>query len=156
MTFLSQTSIGIQFLARFTDSERETAAELIDEILLVSRDDFANGLRELLDEFSSRCGDPTRKMALYAERPVKKVFGTIPAFFPNSRYGRATGPGAPPIIANPRDQEVGSEGVIAQFVTDYCRRNRAIAINHPGPSKMRRDRVKEIIIMRILSAQGTG
>ena len=147
MTALSDTSTGTSWLEQFGGAERETAAEFIDEVLLVSQHDFANGLRELLDELADQCKDSTRKMALYAERPVKKVFGKIPAFFPNSRHGRAKGTGVPPIIVDHRDQEVGSEGVVAQLITDYCRRKPSIALTHPGPTKMRNDNVRKIVIL---------
>jgi hypothetical protein len=147
MAFLSEIPIGISWLRQFHDAEYEIAADLIDQVLLVNRDDFVNGLRELLDELAERHGDPTRKLGLYAERPVKKVFGNIPAFFPNSRHGRATGTGVPPIVVDPRDQEVGSEGVVAQFITDYCRSNPSTAVGHPGPTRMRSDKVEEIVIL---------
>ena len=147
MTFLSETPIGLAWIKRFPGNDRETAAALIDEVLLVSRDDLANGLRELLDKLTRQSALAKQKIALYAERPIKKVFGTVPAFFPNSRHGRATGTGVPPVVADRRDQEVGSEGVIAQFITDHCRRNPATAINHPGPTKMRSDKVRKIVIL---------
>src|SRR5215472_15537833 len=71
MTFLSETSAGISWLNRFSEHERETAGQLIDQILLVGRDDFANGLRGLLDDIAGQRGQPPGNMALYAERPVK-------------------------------------------------------------------------------------
>jgi hypothetical protein len=147
MPFLSETSIGSSWLKQFHEAEREIAAELIDQTLLVSRDDFVDGLRDLVDELVRRRSDPARKLALFAERPIKKIFGTIPAFFRNSRHGRARGTGAPPIVVDPRNQEVGSEGIVAQFITDYCRRNPLVAVGHPGPTKMRCDRVGEIVIL---------
>jgi hypothetical protein len=147
MTALSETSTGASWLGRFGASEIEIAAELIDQVLLVSRNDFVAGLRELLDELAGQPGDHKQQMALYAERPVKTVFDAIPAYFPNSRHGRAAGAGVPPIIVDPRDQEVGSEGIVAQFITDYCRRNRTIALAHPGPTKMRQAKVREIVIV---------
>lgn len=147
MTFLSQTAAGISWLNRFSEPERDTAGQLIDQILLVSRDDFANGLRGLLDDIAGQRRHLPGKMALYAERPVKKVYGRIPAFFADSRHGRASGTGTQPIVVDPRDQEVGSEGIIAQLITDYCRRNPANALNHPGPTRMRQDKVKKIVLL---------
>lgn len=89
MTFLSETAAGISWLNRFSEPERDTAGQLIDQILLVSRDDFANGLRDLLHDIAGQRRYLPGKMALYAERPVKKVYGRIPAFFEGSRHGRA-------------------------------------------------------------------
>src|SRR5208337_3578272 len=100
-----------------------------------------------LDKVAGQRSSPERKIALYAERRIKKVFGIIPTFFPGSRHGRAKGPGVQPVQADPRDQEVGSEGVVAQLITDYCRRNPEVALSHPGPTKLRDDRVSHIVIV---------
>jgi len=147
MAVLSETSSAIAWLNRFDVVHRESAVDLIDEVLLVTRDDFFHGLRSLVDDVVGMRSDPARKVALYAERPIKKVFGKVPSFFPNSRHGRATGPGVAPIVVDPRDQEVGSEGVVVQFITDHCRRNRSTSLSHPGPTKMRKDKVGEIVIL---------
>lgn len=144
---LSETPAGTEWLRQFSKVERETAAELVDEVLLVSRNDFVDGLWKSLDQLEGERANPARKMALYAERPIKTSFGRIPAFFPNSRHGRAMGAGVPPIVVDPRDQEVGSEGVVAQLITDYCRSNPLAALSHPGPTKLRSDKVEEIVIL---------
>ena len=147
MTFLSGISRSAEWLLQFDESDREAAASLIDEILLVSGEAFQRGMRRLLDEVVASRPSADGKIALYAERPVKKVFGKIPAFFPDSRHGKATGPGVQPVRADPRDQEIGSEGVVAQLITDYCRQNPEVALSHPGPDKLRADRVGHIVIV---------
>lgn len=148
MTQLSTLSGSETWLSQFAEGDdREAAASLADEIHLVSAAAFQSGLRALIDEVVARRADPERKIALYAERPVKLVFGKVPAFFKDSRKGRATGPGVQPVIADPRDQEVGSEGVVAQLITDYCRLHPEVALSHPGPTKLRKDRVGDIVIV---------
>ena len=147
MSTLAETPSGASWIRRFDPADREAAAALIDEILLVGRDDFFNNLRELLEDVFLRRKDPQATIALFAERPIKTVYGVIPAYFPGSRRGRAAGHGVPPIVVDPRHQEVGSEGVIAQFITDYCRRNPGVALSHPGPSKMRSSKVREIVLL---------
>lgn len=84
---LSETPAGTEWLRQFSKVERETAAELVDEVLLVSRNDFVDGLWKSLDQLEGERANPARKMALYAERPIKTSFGRIQAFFPNSRHG---------------------------------------------------------------------
>ena len=144
MTLLSESPKARSWLDRFDAGERQTATYLIDEILLVSGDDFSSALNSQLDTvLESAQGS----VALFAERPVKSVFGRIPSFFPGSRSGRAVGPGVAPIIVDPRKQEVGSEGIIGQLVTDYCRRNPDHCLTHPGPSKMRTEKVRKIVIV---------
>ncbi len=147
MTALSETSVAQAWLEKFDDIDRESAIDLLNEVLLVSRYDFVIGLHSLLDEVLGIQSGSARKVALYAERPIKKVFGNVPSFFPKARRGRAEGTGMPPIVVDPRDQEVGSEGVVANIITDYCRRNRSVSFSHPGPTKMRKDKVRAIVIL---------
>ena len=144
---LSATENGAAWLSRFTEPERSSAASLIDEVLLVGRDELSNGIFTLLDDLFLDQPKPGKSMALYAERPIKLVFGRVAAFFPHSRHGRATGTGPQPIVADPRDQEVGSEGIIAQLITDYCRANPHKALSHPGPDKMRTEKVGLLVIV---------
>ena len=147
VTSLAEIS-GVQtWLEKFDGLEREAAIDLINEILLVNRDDFVNGLNSLLNKVVGEQNSPRQKVALYAERPIKKVFGRIPSFFPNSRNGRAKGTGIPPIVVDPRYQEVGSEGIVANVIKDYCNRNRKISFSHPGPNKLRSEKVRKIIIL---------
>ncbi|MBB4637516.1 hypothetical protein [Longimicrobium terrae] len=144
MNALSETPEATRWLERFSDVDRPTAIALIDEILLVSRDDFSNGLDALLDAAVAEAGGP---VALFGERPIKKVYGKIPAFFRNSRRGRAEGAGGQPIIVDPRDQEVGSEGIVANLITDYSRRHENTCFPYPGPTKMRDEKVRAIILV---------
>lgn len=143
MAFLSEEGIVKSWLDNFDDEDRQAAIDLVNEVLLVSRDDFINELNSLLDSISEPKASP-KKIALYAERPIKKVFGKIPCFFPNSRHGRAEGIGVPPIVADPRNQEVGSEGIVANLITDYSRRKGSFCFSHPGPNKLRKEKVRVI------------
>jgi hypothetical protein len=144
MTLLSGSPQVSHWLKRFGSDERRIATALVDEILLVSRDDFSSSLHSQLDSVFASAGGP---IALFAERPIKSVFGCIPAFFPESREGRAEGPGVAPIVVDPRNQEVGSEGILGQLITDYCRRTGDRCLNHPGPTKMRNEKVRKLIIV---------
>src|SRR4051812_13272426 len=114
---LSESPSAAPWLEQFVRSDEPTAKALLDEVMLVSRDEYNASMFELLDRVFENQVD-AKPLALYAERAIKKVFGNIPSFFPNSRRGRAVGPGVPPIVVDTRDQEVGSEGPIAQLITD--------------------------------------
>jgi hypothetical protein len=144
MTRLSDSPKARSWLQRFDAGERQTATSLIDEILVVSGYDFVSALNSQLDTILETVPGP---VALFAERPVKSVYGRIPSFFPNSRRGRAEGPGVAPIVVDPRMQEVGSEGIVGQLITDYSRRNPDRCFPHPGPTKMRDEKVRKIIII---------
>jgi hypothetical protein len=148
MTRLSKTPLGAKWLANFTDeTERATAATLIDEVLLVDRNAFVRGLRSLTETILHDRKDPERPIALFAERAVPKENKKVLPFFPNAKTGRATGPGVAPIIVDPTDQEVGSDGLIGNLITDLVRHHDGDVLSHPGPDRMRRDRVRHIVIV---------
>lgn len=130
------------------------AARLADAVMLVSYDALYRGLRLLLDEVITNRdeGDQERPIALFAERAVatrdtKDGGEEILPFFPGTEEGRATGAGMPPIVVDPTDQEVGSEGAIANFITGYERLHRNRVLSHPGPEALRTRRVSHVVIV---------
>lgn len=135
------------------------AAQLADAVMLVSHDALYRGLRLLLDKtcMSRKEGDQDRPIALFAERAVETrdtedgeygfVRHEVLPFFPGTDEGRATGAGMPPIVVDPDDQEVGSEGAIANFITGYERLHRDSVLSHPGPDALRTGRVSHIVIV---------
>ncbi|MGL3214054.1 phosphoribosyltransferase-like protein [Bradyrhizobium sp. BR 1433] len=148
MTSLSETPLGEAWLAHFVDdSERATASALMDEILLVDRTTFLRGVRSLVEAILKERADPERPIALFSERAVPKRAGKALPFFPGTETARATGPGVPPIEVDPNDQEVGSEGLIANLITNLVRHHGADVLSHPGPTRMRRERVRNIVIV---------
>ncbi|MBZ9765532.1 hypothetical protein LB526_02000 [Mesorhizobium sp. CA6] len=156
---LSQTDFVRDWLAQFSEPERPVAAQLADAVMLVSHDAFYRGLRLLLDETTTNRdeGDQDRPIALFAERAVETrdtkdsdngfVRHEVLPFFPGTDEGRATGAGMPPIVVDPSDQEVGSEGAIANFITGYERLHRDRVLSHPGPDALRTRRVGHIVIV---------
>lgn len=147
MTRLSESTFARGWLAKFPAEECKTAAKLIDEILLIGRDELNRGIKWLLDEIMARRLDPSRPIALYAEREVPAGNGEPEPFFPGSETGTAKGVGIPPVVADPKSQEIGSEGSIANLITNYCRLHRGAAISHPGPDEMRTQKVGPIVIV---------
>jgi hypothetical protein len=135
------------WLARFPPEEGKTAAKLIDEILLISRDELNRGIRWLLDDIMDRRLNPSRPIALYAEREVAASNGKPDPFFPGTETGTAIGAGIPPVVADPKSQEIGSEGPIANLITNYCRLHRGAALSHPGPDEMRAQKIGPIVIV---------
>ncbi|NLH79599.1 MAG: hypothetical protein GX458_01975 [Phyllobacteriaceae bacterium] len=155
---LSQTDFSRHWLAQFSEAERPAASQLADALMLVSHDALYRGLRRLLDELATHRDEGAQELplALFAERAVEArdiedqdyghVRKVLP-FFPGTDEGRATGAGMPPIVVNPDDQEVGSEGAIANFITGYERLRRGRVLSHPGPDAMRTRRVSHIVIV---------
>jgi len=148
MTKLSTTPLGIRWLESFDDAgERATAALLMDEVLLISRNDLTRSLRQAVETILADRENAEHPIALFAERAVPKINKVVQPFFPNCASGRATGPGVPPIVVNPSDQEVGSEGLVANLITDLARRHGRDVLSHPGPDLMRTTRVRHIVII---------
>ncbi len=144
---MSQTALGSAWLDRLGPDEREVAGRLIDEILLVGRDKMYRGLTGLLDSIMAARRDPTRPLALYAEREVPLHQGEAEPFFPGTGTGRAMGSGVAPVTVDARSQEVGSEGPVANLITSYARLHRGSVLSHPGPNAMRSRRVGPIVIV---------
>lgn len=152
MAPLSRTPFGVRWLGHFSADERDSAAALMDEVLLVGSDELRRGIYVLLDQIMSERADATRPIALFAEREITNDAGSrwttrIPAIYPGTEHGRATGLGVSPIVVNSQDQEVGSEGAIANLITSYCRLHAPMALSHPGPDEMRAKRVGRIVIV---------
>lgn len=154
---LSASEFARDWIGQFPEIERPTAARLADAVLLVSHDALHRGLRGLIDGLVTGrdAVDRERPIALYTERAVKTEdimdpeFGWVTKqalpYFPGTKTGRATGTGVPAI--DPDAREVGSEGLIANFITGYVRLNGAVALNHPGPKNLRSKRVSHIVIV---------
>ncbi|WOB77669.1 hypothetical protein [Brevundimonas nasdae] len=154
---LSSTPFAQDWLDRFSEAERPAAAQLADAVLLVSHRAFQRSLESLLDELATGRGseDLERPMALYAERAVMTqkrmdpelgwpIVEALP-YFPGAGKGRATGKGVPAI--DPSEPEVGSEGLIANFITGYERLHRNRVLNHPGPDALRKQRPSHMVIV---------
>ena len=66
----SESDVARRWLDRFLDTDREIAANLIDEVLLVSAGELANSITRLFDKIQAKHGSQ-RPLAFYAEREVE-------------------------------------------------------------------------------------
>ncbi len=146
MSRFSESKAVERWLDRFSKPDRETAASLIDEVLLVSADELTNGITQLFDKAFAE-HDGHRPLAFYAEREVEWDKCDVQPIFPGARKGRAVGIGPQPIPFDPNRPEVGSEGIIATLITSYCRHQGRGTLNHPGPNVLRRRRARSIVIV---------
>lgn len=148
MSRLSSAPVARKWLEGLDNpAERATASTLIDEVLLVSGEALVQELRRLIETLLTDRDDPERPIALYAERAVPKRDRVVLPFFPDAGSGRAIGLGIPPIVVDPDDQEVGSEGLIANLITTLVRRHGGDVLSHPGPDRLRSGRARQIIIV---------
>lgn len=141
----SKSEAAEAWLDRFSETDREIAASLVDEVLLVSARELTRSIIQLFDKVLAEHGGH-RPLAFYAEREVEWDRNQVLPIFPGARNGRAVGKGPQPIAFDPDHPEVGSEGIIANLITNYCRQHGRQALNHPGPDMLRRRKAGSIVI----------
>lgn len=148
MASLSGTSTGQSWLRNFDEADRPTAADLVDALMLVSANEFDTRIVGMLVDLERAAARKNERIAIYAERemPVGDDF-TVPAFFPNTEIGRATGPGIQPVVVDPQRQSVGSEGIVAALITKFCAAHRSTTLSHPGPDDLRVHRARKIVLV---------
>lgn len=152
MVKLSETDAGIAWLKQFDVDDQATAANLIDTMLLVSRDEFFERLRELILERSSQVNG---RIGLYAEREIRKNRGILNRLFKENR-GRACGTGPAPVQpTHVYAPQVGSEGLVAWLITDLCREHPHRFLNHPGPDQIRRRKAHAFFLITDFIGSGT-
>lgn len=142
------------WVSQFHSDDQESASALLRAMTLVSRDEFADRLRALVEQRSAADRQP---IGLYAERELRRRLGVPHRLFKQSRgrIARAHGVGPQPIQPTRfYDPEVGSEGLVAQLITELCRSARRLYLNHPGPDDIRKHRVRRIIVVTDLVGSG--
>ena len=128
---------------------------MLEKFVLVSRDEFANGLRELV---IARAETVDGLVALYAERELRKRDGKPHRLFsePRLKIRRAEGMGPQPVKSTKAyDPSVGSEGIVAQLITELCRQFPRKFLNHPGPDQIRVTKARSFFVVTDLVGSGT-
>lgn len=142
--------------------DRELAVQMLEKFRYVSNVDLASDLAILLEQ-----NIPHReKAALYVERelqttrskkPVKMYKeGKIPRIGSRRKALHATG-AARAVVRSPTHsrQQVGSEGVIAQQLTQLCARHRRRFLLQPSAEEIRTARVRHMVIVTDFIGTGT-
>jgi len=144
------------WLDQFSSTDRAHAAKLAATLTLVSADDFAEGIIGLLDKALANGQKP---VALYNETEQRKWKGVPNRLFkePARNVLRATGVTGPSLVPRHRtvDQEVGSEGVIANLLTQYVRNKKAETSLSPGPDTIRKRKIRRIILITDFIGSGS-
>lgn len=137
----------LAWIGQFSQDEQALAIEMLRKMLLVSRDAFTERMIALL---LKRCAEGQEPVGLYAEREVRKRHGSPLRLFKqtNTKVKRAHGAGPQPVQTfRAYDADVGSEGIVAQLVSEVCRRYPKRFLNHPGPDQIRKYRVRRFILV---------
>jgi hypothetical protein len=151
---LANTDKAMRWLTRFEKGDQSDARDLINSILEVSYHDFMNGLTELI-LVRSKCG--AGPIGLYAERQIKAWRGIPNRLFKEGRSKprKATGTGVQKVFSiRAYAPEVGSEGIVEQLITELCRQHPKLFINHPGPDRIRKYRVRRFFLITDLIGSG--
>jgi hypothetical protein len=135
------------WVRQFATRDQQLAAEMLGIFVFVSRDELASGLTAQVQHHAEFINGP---IALYAERELGHRFGVPHRLFTEStgNVKRAYGIGPAPVKATKAyNPEVGSEGIVAQLITDLCRQHPKRFLNHPGPDEIRKKRARAFWVL---------
>lgn len=155
LTVLASDTRAQAWLEQFSLGDRPLARKLLEAFTFVSRDDFIGHMRTMLiREAESIDG----KVALYAERELGHRFGIPHRLFKETKRAirRAYGAAGPAAVKPTKsyDPSVGSEGIVAQMISDLCREFPEKFLNHPGPDQIRRKRARAFWVVTDLIGSG--
>ena len=137
----------LAWLGQFAPEDQPNAAELLRSMMLVSRDQFNERLRQTVLQAVE---DGDLPVGLYVERELPHRRGVPHRLFKESkgRVKRAFGVGPRPIQpTRAYDADVGSEGLVAQIVSELCREFPKKLFNHPGPDQIRKHSVRRFMLV---------
>ena len=89
-------------------------------------------------------------MGLYVERELPRYKGRPNRLFKETKtkVRKAYGIGPQPVKpTRAYDPDVGSEGLVAQLVSELCRQNKGILFNHPGPDSIRKYKIRRFVVV---------
>lgn len=136
----------ISWLNQFED-DRDRAAKLLNSVRKVSADEFRNNILRLIEE---RVEVSSQPVGLYAERKIRRWKEQPVRLFKESKtkVKRAYGMGPNPVQPeNYKYPETGSEGIVANIITQFVRGNRQLAFDHPGPDLIREKKIRRFILI---------
>ena len=137
----------VAWIGQFESADQPAACELLAAMRLVSRDEFSEGLRQLLRDSLTNGQLP---VGVYVERELVRRNTKPSALFKQSKgkVKRAFGPG-PKLVqpTRPFSQVVGSEGLVAQIVSEFFREAHDQCLLSPGPDAIRSHRVRRFVLV---------
>ncbi|WP_271163575.1 hypothetical protein ACETKC_03785 [Brevundimonas intermedia] len=129
---LSETQQGQAWLRLFDNEDTALATRLLDNTVFVSTSEFRRWIAgEIIREAAKG------RLALYGEREFPRYSRFFNKLAPGN-VRRATGSVGPALIKPPRGSiYIGSEGIVAQLLSELCRRPDVDALLTPGPDRLR-------------------
>ena len=132
---------------QFMQADQSSARELLEAIDFVTADQFQQGLTQLLEEVACKASSPA---ALFVERELPNQDGVPAPLYRHSQVGvrRAEGVGPPPVkYENSDSYETGSEGLIANFITNLSRLQPNKFLVHPSAEQIREQKPQRFVIV---------
>jgi len=141
---------------QFEETDRADAAILASLIRLVPGDAFRRDLTRVLED---RLRIGPNPVALYNETERKKWKGQPNRLFPETSRAsktqkgtktvRAYGRVGPPLVPRQRQvaEEIGSEGVVANVLTQLHKRHRKSTLLNPGADIIREKRARRFVLV---------
>lgn len=149
------TPPAVAWLGQFALADRALAAKLLDEVVVVSAGEFFQQLRDLIIQKAKSVNGP---IALFAERELRHRFGVPHRLFKQTTRKplRAEGKVGPPAIQPTKayDPSVGSEGIVANLISQLTREFPSKFLNHPGPEQFRQRGVRAFWVVTDLLGSG--
>lgn len=144
------------WLSQFDPSSQGVMVSMLQAMRLVSRDMLVESLRARLLQSAEGA---TGRVGLYVEREMPPANSAPTPLFSQSTTvpRRAAGPGPRPIDPDQRQPgDVGSEGIVAQLVSELCREMPKRFVSHPGPDEIRslKDPVRKFVLVTDLIGSG--
>jgi hypothetical protein len=151
MPFVVKQDAKVDWLAQFQPQDSPLAERLVDGIRFVSHSELASSLRESLLELVA---ESKKTVALFTEREQRRPGGTIERLYkqaakrPRKAHGAALRPVDPKLAYDPK---VGSEGIIAQLLSELSKENSTILF-HPTIEKCIEREVRRFVLTDIIGS----
>lgn len=153
MLFDKDPQLLADWLSQFEIDDQSTAKQLLEELLYVSYSDMRDSLIQAIIKRGQQINGT---VALYAERHVRHHSGKLTRLFVGEKITRkkgikshrAEGIGPDPVVSQRRyAHDTGSEGIIAQLITQICKSNPDKFLDHPGPMHIRSKKVRTFMLV---------
>lgn len=148
---------------QFDEKDRADAALLASVIKLVPADVFRRDLTTILQ---GRLDLGPRPIALFNETERRTWKGQPHRLFKEKSHAsktqrgkksvRAYGKAGPSLVPRQRSvaEEVGSEGVVANTLTQFYRSHRKTVLLNPGPDTIREERARRFVLVTVFIGSG--
>lgn len=137
------------WLSQFTPAEQSRLIRMLREMRLVSASAFVDDMRTLIKTRVE--AEPNLcPVGLYAERETMRRSGNLVSLFKQAKKPARRASGAGPKAVHPKipwKQDVGSEGIVAQLITELCREMPSMVFSHPGPEEIRKHGIRRFMLI---------